>query len=52
MYTTFRVIQVPDKKSEYSCGENTTQCIGKLSYIVIIGSMKRKPAILSDNRGS
>lgn len=49
MYITFRIIQVPDKKLEYSCSENTMQCIGKLSYIVIIGSMKRKPAILSDS---
>lgn len=45
MDITFRIIKVPDKKLKYSCRENTMQCIGKLSYIVIIGIMKGKPAI-------
>lgn len=49
MDITFRIMKVPDKKLKYSCSENTMQCIGKLSYIVIIGNMQRKPAILSDN---
>lgn len=37
---------------KYSCSENTMQSIEKLSYIVIIGMMKGKPAILSENCGS